>query len=196
MCLPFSQLNGHWMVAEMRLKSTFPVIIIVAIQPPFSHHSVDWKVRFHPVYFEEQIIGTKRLTGVELHICIYKFVNTHNSTKIRITLVGIFYMVHFISWSLACGCFVCMLFGLSHIETPQLPVKGCKFIPILSAHNHWALRTIEHTTPTATWETFLQSYPWGSMSFTPIGTGNVCTCLNDLCLLESWFEHSNFRMWD
>ena len=36
MCLPFSRLNGNWMVTEMQLKSTFPVII----QSPFSHHSV------------------------------------------------------------------------------------------------------------------------------------------------------------
>ena len=36
MYLPFSRLNGDWMVAEMRLKSTFPV----SIQSPFSHHSV------------------------------------------------------------------------------------------------------------------------------------------------------------
>ena len=36
MCLPFSQLNGDWMVAEMRLTSTFPV----TIQSPFSHNSV------------------------------------------------------------------------------------------------------------------------------------------------------------
>ena len=36
MCLPFSRRNGHWMVAEMRLKSTFPV----TIQSTFRHHSV------------------------------------------------------------------------------------------------------------------------------------------------------------
>ena len=36
MCLPFSRLNGNWMVTEMRLYSTFPV----TIQSPFSHHSV------------------------------------------------------------------------------------------------------------------------------------------------------------
>ena len=35
-CLPFRRLNGHWMVTEMRLKSTFPV----TINSPFSHHSV------------------------------------------------------------------------------------------------------------------------------------------------------------
>ena len=32
MCLPFSRLHGHWMVTEMRLKSTFPIII----HQPFS----------------------------------------------------------------------------------------------------------------------------------------------------------------
>ena len=35
MCLPFSRLNGHWILAEMRLKSTCPV----TIQSAFSHHS-------------------------------------------------------------------------------------------------------------------------------------------------------------
>ena len=34
--MSFSRLNCHWMMTEMRLKSTFPV----TIQSPFSHHSV------------------------------------------------------------------------------------------------------------------------------------------------------------
>ena len=36
MCLPLSRLNGHWMVNEIRLKTTFPFII----HSPFSHHSI------------------------------------------------------------------------------------------------------------------------------------------------------------
>ena len=36
MCLPFSRLNGDWMVTKMRLEYTYPV----TIQPPFNHHLV------------------------------------------------------------------------------------------------------------------------------------------------------------
>ena len=45
MCLPFSRLNGGWNATEIRLSRHHSV----AIKPTYSHHSVDWKVRFHPV---------------------------------------------------------------------------------------------------------------------------------------------------
>ena len=38
-------LNGDWNATEIHLSRHHSVVI----QPPFSHHSVDWKVRFHPV---------------------------------------------------------------------------------------------------------------------------------------------------
>ena len=40
-------MNGNWNATENHLSRHHSV----AIQPPFSHHSVDWKVRFHPVIF-------------------------------------------------------------------------------------------------------------------------------------------------
>ena len=40
-------INGNWNATENHLSRHHSV----AIQPPFSHHSVDWKVRFHPVIF-------------------------------------------------------------------------------------------------------------------------------------------------
>ena len=36
MCLPFSRLNGNWMVTEMRLKSFFPL-------------TIQWRFRLHSV---------------------------------------------------------------------------------------------------------------------------------------------------
>ena len=51
MCLPFSRLNGHWMVTEMRLtENHLSRHHSVAVQLRFSHNSVDWKVRYHPVF--------------------------------------------------------------------------------------------------------------------------------------------------
>ena len=39
-------LNGGWNATEIHLFRHHSV----AIQPPSSHHSIDWKVRFHPVF--------------------------------------------------------------------------------------------------------------------------------------------------
>ena len=47
-----------------------------------------------------------------------------------------------------CSLFVCLLLLLSHsrifthMETSPLPVKGCKFWPMLSTHGHWAVRVL------------------------------------------------------
>ena len=38
----------------------------------------------------------------------------------------------------------------THMETSPLPVKGCKFWPMLGTHGHWAVRVLQRTTPTVT----------------------------------------------
>ena len=62
-------LNGGWNATEIHLSPHHSV----AIQPPFSQHSVDWKVRFHPVklrflFNTETLIWKKFL--VTLKLCI------------------------------------------------------------------------------------------------------------------------------
>ena len=52
MCLPFSRLNSAWNATEIQLSRHHSV----AIQPPFRHHSVDWNVRFHPVYVKDNCV--------------------------------------------------------------------------------------------------------------------------------------------
>ena len=39
-------LNGDWNATEIHFSRHHSV----AIQPPFNHHSIDWKVTFHPVF--------------------------------------------------------------------------------------------------------------------------------------------------
>ena len=36
----------------------------------------------------------------------------------------------------------------THMETSPLPVKGCKFWPMLGSHGHWAVRVLKRATPT------------------------------------------------
>ena len=38
----------------------------------------------------------------------------------------------------------------SHIETSPLPVKVCKFWPILGTYAHWTVRVLKRATPTVT----------------------------------------------
>ena len=37
----------------------------------------------------------------------------------------------------------------THMETSPLPVKGCKFGPMLGTHGHWAVKVLYRATPTA-----------------------------------------------
>mgnify|MGYP003686284799 CR=1 FL=1 len=54
-------LNGGWNATEIHLSFHHSV----AIPPPFSHHSVDWKVGFHPVCVVEW--SPTLLFAVKLH---------------------------------------------------------------------------------------------------------------------------------
>ena len=51
----------------------------------------------------------------------------------------------------------------THKETSPLPVKGCKFLPILCTYDNWAVRDLQRATP-------------------------VTTCFIDLGLSRSWIE--------
>ena len=42
------------------------------------------------------------------------------------------------------------LFEVFHLMTSPLPVKGCKFLPILSTLDHWAEGVLERATPSVT----------------------------------------------
>ena len=71
MCLPFSRLNGHWMVTEIHLSCHHSV----AFQPPFSHHSVDWKVRFRPVLAQASLLwgSDAQVSNVDHGPLVYLF---------------------------------------------------------------------------------------------------------------------------
>ena len=54
-----------------------------------------------------------------------------------------------------------MLCLLSLMETPPLPVKGCKFWPKLCTYNHWAVRVLQRASP-------YNGHLRGSVTLTPI----------------------------
>ena len=69
----------------------------------------------------------------------------------------------------------------SHLETSPLPVKGCKFWPILGTHGHWAVRSEATCTVTRACP-FKWSFPSTRDTHTycrAFGSGAVTTCFND-----------------
>ena len=84
MCLPFSRLNGDWMVTEMRLKSTFPV----TIQSPFSHHSVTIQSteRLHFILWRNWIKMNFQ-PDCALTICLICVINTKYIANVKYAFV-------------------------------------------------------------------------------------------------------------
>ena len=75
------------------------------------------------------------------------------------------------------------LFGVSrptrefftHMETSQLPVKGCKFWPMPGTHGHWAVRVLLRATPTAILVPFIRIIsedPWHSQMLPSVWKGS------------------------
>ena len=82
----------------------------------------------------------------------------------------------------------------THMETSPLPVKGCKFLPMLGTHGHWAVTVLMRATPTVT---------RGIRSPRTRDTRNYCralsneavtTCFYDLDLLRLGLEHLTTRL--
>ena len=95
----------------------------------------------------------------------------------------------------SCVC----LFGVSrptHMETSPLPMKGCKFWPILGTHDLWAVRVLERSN--SLWDgghpfnMTISENPWTHTHIRTFGIGAVTTCFNDLGLLRLGFKHSLF----
>ena len=88
-------------------------------------------------------------------------------------------------------CLFC-LFGVyrptrklfTHMETSPLPVKGCKFWPILGTHGQWAMSVFKRATPTVTRGIRLLWFsPRTRDTHTncrAFGSGAVTTCFYDL----------------
>ena len=103
------------------------------------------------------------------------------------------------------GWLVC-LFGVhrhtreffTHKETSPLPVKTCKFWPMLGTHGHWAARVLWRAIPTVTRGIRLYwSSPRTRDTHTycrASGSGAVTTCFYDLRLPRLGFKHPTFRL--
>ena len=77
--------------------------------------------------------------------------------------------------SLSVNMFVCLFVVFrptreifSHMVTSHLPVKGCKFWPMLGTHGHWVLRVLKRATPLWHRASVYEGYLWGSLTLTPI----------------------------
>ena len=64
------------------------------------------------------------------------------------------------------GIFVPLKNFFTHLETSPLPVKGCKFRPMLGTYGHWAVRVLWCTTPTVTRGIYriYNGHLWGPMT--------------------------------
>ena len=51
-----------------------------------------------------------------------------------------------------CGIYRPTRESFTHMRMSPLPVKGCKFRPMLGTHGHWAVRVLKRATPTMTQE--------------------------------------------
>ena len=86
------------------------------------------------------------------------------------------------------------------METSPLPTKGCKFLPFLGIHGHWAMRVLKRATPTMTRDIRLY---WSSLRTRDThpcyrafsySSGAVTTCFHDLNLSQLGFKNHTFRL--
>ena len=88
----------------------------------------------------------------------------------------------------------------THMETSPLPVKGCKFLPMLGTHDHWTVSFL--SVPHLLYVTRASVYTGhlrGCIRDTPnscgaFGHGDVTTCFYDMGLSRLGFEHPTFRL--
>ena len=87
----------------------------------------------------------------------------------------------------------------THMETTSpLPVKGCKFFPMLGTHSHWAMRVLQRAAPTVTRGI---RFKWSSPRTRDTHTccranssGAVSTYFFVLCLSRLGFENPTFPL--
>ena len=99
--------------------------------------------------------------------------------------------------------FVCVevfvpLENITHMKMSPVPVKDCKFWPMLGTYGHWAGKVLWHSTPSLT--RGIRSYWSPPMTrdthnyCRAFGSGTVTTCFDTFGLSRVGFEHLIFPL--